>query len=267
VSGPADLHTVLGRSVLLQLRVGPDGPVVDRVLIGAGELLADLPPDLEQDAIMNHRGKGDRLFQAEPDRALWRDAHALYAAALSGSGRLYNRLALLDQEVNLLAVGLIADQSKVSGWVRDVFPFRGTVRQELHLAAYDGASCAEDLTSAVTKAAETARANYYRHSSVADTQAWGRLLRRFDPGGELWSRLDTPFHLLLNQVVAGGPPEPALDGYCASLIAAGRHALAESLACLPPNNQGLRARAMAEAELDRQLKRKQVHPRLAKAAR
>ena len=37
VTGPADLHSYLGRSVLL--RPTPQGDAVDRVLLGAGELL------------------------------------------------------------------------------------------------------------------------------------------------------------------------------------------------------------------------------------
>lgn len=106
VSGPADLHSYLGRSVLL--RPTPEGDAVDRVLLGAGELLA-LTEEHLQDAVSATRADGtSKPLWASATRAVWRDAHSLYAAvdkARSSDGAndgktLYRRLALFPRRTS-----------------------------------------------------------------------------------------------------------------------------------------------------------------------
>ncbi|WP_158621364.1 type I-E CRISPR-associated protein Cse2/CasB [Streptomyces triticirhizae] len=259
--GPADLHSSLGRSVLLRPRGEGDALKVDRVLVAAGELLGEPSLKLDQDLVF----KGDYPLRAAKDRALWRDAHAIYAAFDPHSrarGGLYERLAGLSRQVELLAVGLVAKQMDISGWVRDVFPYAPGRGDALRAVAKAGATMAEQVVDAVKEAAKEAeRAVYPKPNPEQKRQLRGR----FDPGTELWGRFDEPFHRLLTTVAAGANPHEAERTYAEALVALARGALDERLRPVPLAKQ--RAVARAHARMERQLQRPQLHATLRETAR
>ncbi|WP_199546347.1 type I-E CRISPR-associated protein Cse2/CasB [Streptomyces sp. N35] len=260
--GPADLHTVLGRSILMAPRRGDDGAlVVDKVLIGAGEILAPLPPTLIPDAVF----KGDKPLQPNPERALWRDAHALYAAASNtGQGSdLYSRLVRYPRPVQLWSVGLAAKNHDVTGWISDTFPFYGARHHQLRQAAQDAANWTEFLAGAVKKAATIARDLTYPNARPEERAT---LLKRFDPGPDLWARFEDPFHQLLEAITDGSEEDTARADFATAAVTCARSALAERLRSMPRTGHAMEALVRAEARLAAELTSKKTPMELAEAA-
>ncbi|MEV7004892.1 type I-E CRISPR-associated protein Cse1/CasA [Streptosporangium sp. NPDC051022] len=251
LDGPADWHSALGRSILLRPRhtpgTPPDEVVVDRVLLGAGETVT-VDNVADHDAVYI----GSRHLQASLSRALWRDAHAIYGASLD-PGRnpnLFTLIAGLDRPVKLLAVGLDAVNTKVAGWVRDVFPYNPLHGGALLTAAKDGALLADEAVQSVRRAAAVACRYAYPGRSRENTKT---LMGRFDASDEVWARAGAPFHHLLEAVADGSDAVEALRGYAATMRAVATDALDERLRPLPPNTRGWRAAVQARDELRRQL--------------
>ncbi|MFI8792957.1 type I-E CRISPR-associated protein Cse1/CasA [Streptomyces sp. NPDC055105] len=254
VGGPADLHTVLGRSILLRPVTTPDGVAVDRVLMGAGELLSDLPDTFLQDAVMQTTtkdGKTQRLFlKASESRALWREAHALYAAvAKKGKGTdLYGRLAMLGRRrTPLWAVGLVAGNGKAVTWVADTFPTVPGRETALLQAATEAASIVEHASKALYAAAATAREIAYPNPTPREK---AKLVQRFNGSPQLYAAAADHFHMLLDDVADGIAPAEALTDYATELAALTRRCLAQRLRSLPPSGDGHQARAEAEHKLN-----------------
>lgn len=256
LEGPADWHSVLGRSILLR----PKGDqtqssncvTVDRVLLGAGEMIT---PNMmsDHDAVY----VGGKWLQASLSRALWRDAHAIYGASLgSGHGQtLFDLIARLTRPINLLAVGLDATNSKVAGWVRDVFPYNPRHKDELHMAAERGAMLAEEAVQVVRRAAVTARRYFYPRFS---RETGPKLLARFDASDEVYARAGALFHQLLRVVADGTDPHEALRRHAMIMHRIAVEALDERLRPLPPNTRGWRAAVQARDELLRQIEAKRT---------
>lgn len=246
VDGPADLHTVLGRSILLRPTAGPDGsPVVDRVLMGAGELLAPLPAPHAQDAVYTKSKDGPKPLRPSATRALWREAHALYAAVAEREQGmdLYQRLALLPtRRIQLWAVGLLAKQTTALSWVADAFPFVPGREGELRTAAETGAQIAEHVAGCLSKAAYKAWTIAYPNPKPADKAAQ---IARFDARAEHWAATADPFHALLEAAADNAPLSDALAHYTDTLHTTAEELLAQRLDSLPPNSRGYRARAEA----------------------
>nr|BAJ19031.1 putative CRISPR-associated Cse1 family protein [Streptomyces sp. SANK 62799] len=256
VDGPADLCSVLGRSVLMRPATTSDGRlVIDRVLVGAGELLDPLPPTHQQDAVM----RGDWPWQARAERALWRDANAIYAAFTPRSDKgtdLYSRLLTIGRRVDLWAVGLIARQRDVTAWISDTFPFAPDHELTLRTASSQALACAEATAKAVRSAASVARDTLYPRARPEERT---RLLQHLHPGTQLWARFEAPFRTLMDDLTAGAPHEHALATYTAAVTQAAHQALAERLRALPQTGTGLEAAVRAQARLERDLA-KRTHP-------
>ncbi|WP_433515376.1 type I-E CRISPR-associated protein Cse1/CasA [Nonomuraea sp. CA-143628] len=250
--GPADWHSALGRSILLRPRAGlesPDEVVVDRVLMGAGEMITKSPIG-DHDAVY----LSTRPMQASLSKALWRDAHAIYAASLkSGRTSLFTLVADLDRPLSLLAVGLDAENSKVRGWVRDMFPYNPLRADELRNAAEHGVKLADEAVQAIQRAAATACRYAYPARSRENTKA---LTGRFDASDEVWARAGAPFHHLLREVANGASHVASLRTHATTMRAVAVGALDERLRALPPNTRGWRAVVQARQELLDQLARK-----------
>jgi CRISPR system Cascade subunit CasA len=263
VDGPADLHTVLGRSCLLRPVIGTDGKVaVDRVLIGAGELLAPLAAPYMQDAVYATTAAGvAKPLWPSSSRALWREAHALYAAVAERSKGtdLYSRLASLPSSwsVTLWAVGLVAKQTTAITWVSDEFPFVPGREAALRQAAETGARIAEHVAACLNKAAYTAWSVAYPNAKPADKKAQ---IARFDTRNEHWAATAEPFHILLEEAADDQPVTDALRTYAAALHATARRLLEHRLASLPPNSRGFRARAEATERLSTELAKNNPAP-------
>lgn len=252
VRGYADLHSYLGRSVLMRPRSGFDGDqaVVDRVLIGAGELL-DLDAELHlQDAVMSVTRTGEKKpLWPSATRDLWREAHALYAAVEEESGGLYARLAKLPRgegadrhPVDLLAVGLLANKTTAIGWVTSVFPFAPGMAPVLYQASLRGSQVAEHVARSLDRAAYAAWEVMYPNPKPSDKKAQ---IARFDARGEQWKATEEPFHTLLLDVADGAMVTDCMPDYVGSLVETAREFLSKRLDSLPKSGQGLRARAAA----------------------
>ncbi|THA33745.1 type I-E CRISPR-associated protein Cse1/CasA [Streptomyces sp. A1547] len=269
VSGPADLHSYLGRSVLL--RPTSQGDHVDRVLLGAGELLA-LTEEHLQDAVYAERADGtSKPLWASASRAIWRQAHALYAAvdkarsAQSGNdgATLYRRLALFPAEdvapepgqqparrIDLWTVGLVAKQTTAIAWVDGTFPFAPGLEAKLYLASYRGSDIAEFVAAALYKAAYAAWSVAYPNPKPLDKNSQ---IARFDARGQHWAATRERFDLLMEETTLGEDVHASLREYAATVAAAARRFLAECLDPLPRNSQGAKARAAALRRFDDEL--------------
>ncbi|MEU9033338.1 type I-E CRISPR-associated protein Cse2/CasB [Streptomyces sp. NPDC048352] len=257
VDGPADLHSWLGRSVALAPARRPDGEIViDRVLIGGGELMTPLPPQLLQDAVL----VAGWPQQARADRALWRTSPALYAGADPDNAKgsdLFSRLEGLGRRVEILSVGLLTAKSSFLGWVSETFPFVGALREELYLAATDGAQWCEKAERAAASAAAVARDAAFPRARPEERK---QLLARLLSAPQLWARYEEHFHRLLDDVASGRCERTARARFAVDLAATTRASMRESLSCLPESGTGFQARLQALARLDAALRNPRAFP-------
>ncbi|MGW5341953.1 type I-E CRISPR-associated protein Cse1/CasA [Streptomyces sp. NPDC004050] len=246
VDGPADLHSVLGRSILLGPCTLPNGETgVGRVLVGAGELLGPLSDSLVQDAVYTGTGAAAKPLGPSPARALWREAHALYAAVADRSKRvdLYHRLATLaDGQISLWAVGLIANKTAPLSWLSDTFPYRPGREQDLRHAAHTGSRIADYVAASLGKAAFAAWRIAYPNPKPADKKLQ---IARFDARPEHWAATEQPFHVLLDRVVSGDSVAEGLETYGTTLAESATSFLERRLDSLPSNARGFQARSDA----------------------
>ncbi|MET9479072.1 type I-E CRISPR-associated protein Cse1/CasA [Streptomyces sp. NPDC006638] len=257
VDGAADLHTVLGRSILMRPAVAEDGtPAVDRVLLAAGELLEPLAAHQMQDAVYEVSNGTKKPLRPSASRALWREAHALYAAVADRDHGpdLYDRLARLSgRRLNLWAVGLIAKQTAVLTWVSDTFPFVPGREADLRYAAERGSLVAEHVASCLSRAAFVAWTVTYPNPKPADKSGQ---IARFDASPEHWAHTAEPFHVLLAET-AEAENEEQVDGalveYAVVIAEAAGRFLRHRLDSLPPNSRGFQARAQAIRRLESDL--------------
>lgn len=256
VQGPADLHSALGRSILLRPKETPDGVVVDRVLIGAGELL-ELEDDLHlQDAVWNTALNGQtKPLWPSPTRALWRDAHALYSAARNAARGMYPRLRSLpvpedETEVpyQLHVVGLIANKTLPITWTEGSYPYRRDRADRLYRASRRGSDIAEYIARHLNRAAWVAAQIVYPNPKPSDQAGQ---VARFDARWEFWPAAADPFYVLLSETAAGASETDCLLEYAALLESSARDFLAHRLDSLPRSSQSNRARALAEQTFNR----------------
>ncbi|MCK8678372.1 type I-E CRISPR-associated protein Cse1/CasA [Streptomyces lichenis] len=255
-SGPADLHSCLGRSVLLEPVTAANGKdvLVTRVLIGAGEIL-ELDPERDfEDAVSKQKVNGHgRPLWPSPTRALWRDAHALYTAATKEEKGLFGRLRTLAARTGdglgggspytLWAVGLLADKTLVTTWTDGYFPYAPSQEIELCWASQHGSAVAERIADGLERAAYAAWKIVYPNPKPADRPAQQA---RFDARREFWPAAEQPFLYLLEETALGAPAAQALPDYTAELRLLAEDFLKHRLDSLPANDTGMRARARAE---------------------
>ncbi|MFE7461461.1 type I-E CRISPR-associated protein Cse1/CasA [Streptomyces sp. NPDC057554] len=252
-SGPADLHSSLGRSVLLEPVPAEEGqPVlVNRVLIGAGELLVLDPQRDLDDAVLgkmlnNHR----KPLWPSPTRALWREAHALYAAATGETTGLFGRLRHLEFPYEgggppcvLWAVGLIANKTVAATWTEGYFPYAPSQGQELCEASRRGSDIAEYVARALERAAYAAWKVAYLNPKPTDRKAQ---MARFDARREFWPAAKEPFMRLLDQTARGGDVDLGLRDCAGELRSNAEEFLRNRLDAQQQNEKGMLARARAE---------------------
>lgn len=258
VDGPADLHTVLGRSILMRPVITEDGqPAVDRVLLAAGELLEPLAAHHMQDAVYESGANGTtKPLRPSASRAMWREAHALYAAVAERDHGpdLYDRLARLSgRRLHLWTVGLIAKQTTVVTWVADTFPFVPGRERALRYAAERGSLIAEYVASCLSRAAFVAWTVTYLNPKPADKSSQ---IARFDAQPEHWAHTAEPFHALLDDTAEAQSEDQvdaALVEYAAVLAEAAGRFLRNRLDSLPANSRGYQAQAQAVRRLESDL--------------
>ncbi|MFI8194657.1 type I-E CRISPR-associated protein Cse1/CasA [Streptomyces sp. NPDC085946] len=245
--GPADLHSILGRSILTHPARLPDGSWgVDRVLMGAGDIVDLTHTSALQDAVME---KGTPL-KASAARALWREAHSLYAATTRREKGmdLYGRLATLPEghRVTLWTIGLLARPGKLIAWVNDAFPYIPGRETALRQASEEGCSIAEYVATALDDAAYAAWRIAYPNPKPADKQ---NQLARFKAAGEHFAATEPLFHELLDETAEGTPVPEALTTYATEVRANAERFLTNRLRSLPPSSQGHKASTEAREKL------------------
>lgn len=254
-AGPADLHSFLGRSILLHPVHRPDGGLaVDRVIVAAGELLeSDLPGLYRQDEVLIERGSGELVtLTALKDVALWREVHALYAATLDHEkgGDLYHRIADLagrpDWSIGLWAVGLIANKTVPVDWVDDRFPFVPGRERDLSHAAKHGAAICSFAAGSLYQAAALTRGLVFPQGKPADKE---QQIAQFNGAPDLWAQAAALFHRLLDQVAVDLDADTALAEFGERVYRLAERVLGNRLAALPRNGTGYRARAEAHRRL------------------
>ncbi|GGX70461.1 type I-E CRISPR-associated protein Cse1/CasA [Streptomyces fructofermentans] len=253
----ADLHSALGRSVLLHPERGPHGQiVVDKVLIGAGELLELDPERHLQDAVFHATTNNTRKpLWPSPSRALWQEAHALYSAVRDDRIGLYARLRALPYErrgsgapYQLWAVGLLANKTLPVTWTHGTYPYAPGMAAHLYRASRRGSDIAEHIARSLKNAAIVAAETAF--PAMRDADEAGQVAR-LDARWAFWPAAESPFHELLDEVVDRGPQdddpvsEPLIT-YAQELLTTGRTQLLQRLDTLPPNDRNHRARARAE---------------------
>ncbi|WP_079131654.1 MULTISPECIES: type I-E CRISPR-associated protein Cse1/CasA [unclassified Streptomyces] len=266
--GPADLHTVLGRSIALRPALLADGTAgVDRVLIGAGETLSPLPAEYLQDAV-THTGPGGtkRLLGPSANRDLWRESEALYAAVADRDKGtdLYGRIATLHgRRIHLWTIGLLSTQGKPITWVTDEFPYVPGREAPLRHAAETGSAICEYAARALYLAASTARDIAYPNPKPDDKKAQ---IARFNGEPEMWAGAADHFHVLLDQVTAGEDTTSALDDFGSAIRALSIQGLNDRLISLSGSATGLEARVMAQSRLEKLLDHSKAPVHLKEAA-
>ncbi|MBQ0827880.1 type I-E CRISPR-associated protein Cse1/CasA [Streptomyces tagetis] len=253
---PADLHSALGRSVLLRPRQGPRGQlVVDRVLIGAGEILGLDPERHLQDAVYGQTTNGVRKpLWPSPTRALWQQAHALYSAVRDDETGLYARLRSLTRArtgpgapYQLWAVGLLANKALPMAWTDGAYPYAPGMAAHLYRASRRGSDIAEYLAWSLKKAAIVAAETAFPAVRAADEAGQ---VARLDARWSFWPAAEAPFHELLDEVIDRGPEdddpvsEPLIE-YATGLMETARTQMLRRLDALPPSDRNHRARARA----------------------
>ncbi|MFE4512952.1 type I-E CRISPR-associated protein Cse1/CasA [Kitasatospora sp. NPDC056783] len=258
--GPADLHSFLGRSILLRPVLVNGKVMVDRVLRAAGEILDPPAPVHLQDAVLvaGRKGGDPEALRPSEDRALWRESHALYAATykadptLAKDTDLYDRLAgLSDRRVDLTAVGLISRQATATAWVSDTFPYVPDHREQLKWAADEGSLICEYAAKCLYAAAVVARDKAYSNPKPSDKAS---LLKRFNAEPDLWAGAADHFSFLIAEVSDGKPAgEGPLAEFGREIHYLTWKLLRARLLSLPPSGPGKRARAEAELKLKKML--------------
>ncbi len=254
----ADLHSSLGRSVLLRPAHGPHGQVmVDRVLIGAGEVLELDPTRHLQDAVYSETASGLRKpLWASPSRALWQQAHALYSAVMDDSTGMYARLrSLLPYErtspgapYHLWAVGLLANKTLPVAWTHGSYPYAPGMAAHLYRASRRGSVIAEYIALVLKKAATVAAETAFPAMRTADESGQ---VARLDARYSFWPAAEDPFAELLDEVIDRGfddeddPVSAPLTAYALELTGTARAQLFQRLDTLPPGDRNNRARARA----------------------
>ncbi|TKS96227.1 type I-E CRISPR-associated protein Cse1/CasA [Streptomyces lasalocidi] len=257
--GPADLHSILGRSILTRPARQPDGTWgVDRVLMGAGDIVNLTHASALQDAVIEKNAP----LKPSAARALWREAHSLYAAtARREKGMdLYGRLAMLPEghRVTLWTVGLLAKPGKLIAWVNDAFPYIPGRESALRQASEEGCAIAAYVAAALDAAAYAAWRIAYPNPKPSDKQAQ---LARFKATGEHFAATEPLFHELLDETAEGTPVPEALATYAAQVRVNAEAFLTDRLRSLPPSSQGYQANTEAREKLAEILN----HPRKAPA--
>ncbi|MEU9917835.1 type I-E CRISPR-associated protein Cse1/CasA [Streptomyces sp. NPDC051001] len=252
----ADLHSALGRSVLLRPGRGTQGQVVvDRVLIGAGEVLELDEQRHLQDAVFGQTTSGVRKpLWPSPTRALWQQAHALYSAVRDDRSGMYARLRSLPYErqgtgapYQLWAVGLVANKTLPVAWTHGAYPYAPGMAGHLFRASRRGSDIAEHIARSLKHAAILAAETAFPAMRAADEAGQ---VARLDARWAFWPSAEDPFHELLDEVVERGPQdddpvsEPLIT-YAQALVTTARTQLLQRLDALPPNDRNHRARARA----------------------
>ncbi|MEU3907692.1 type I-E CRISPR-associated protein Cse1/CasA [Streptomyces goshikiensis] len=262
----ADLHSALGRSVLLRPARGPHGQLmVDRVLIGAGEVL-DLAPERHlQDAVYSTTTNGvSKPLWPSPSRALWQQAHALYGAVNEGRGGMYARLRSLlpyrrpepeglDPQTqqgapyHLWAVGLLTNKTLPVIWTHGAYPYAPGMAAHLYRASRRGSDIAEHIAGTLKNAAIVAAEAAFPAMRTADEAGQ---VARLDARYDFWPAAEDPFHELLDEVIDRGledddPVSAPLVAYAMKLMIIARTRLLQLLDTLPPGDRYNRARARA----------------------
>ncbi|MFJ7278963.1 type I-E CRISPR-associated protein Cse1/CasA [Kitasatospora sp. NPDC098663] len=253
----ADLHSSLGRSVLLRPAHGPRGEaMVDRVLIGAGEELELDPARHLQDAVYSRTTNGMRKpLWPSPSRALWQQAHALYSAVMDDATGMYARLRSIlplartipGTPYHLWAVGLLTNQTLPVAWTQGSYPYAPGMAAHLYRASRRGSVIAEYLAQVLKNAATVAAGIAFPAMRVADES---NQVSRLDARYTFWPTAEDPFERLLVEVVGRGfedddPVSAPLVAYALELTATARTQLLRLLDTLPSNDRNHRARARA----------------------
>ncbi|WP_367223235.1 type I-E CRISPR-associated protein Cse1/CasA [Streptomyces sp. 16-176A] len=255
----ADLHSSLGRSILLHPVRGPRGQVmVDRVLIGAGEVLALDPTRHLQDAVYSETTNGVRKpLWPSPSRALWQQAHALYSAVMDDETGTYARLrSLLPRRrthlgapYHLWAVGLLANKTLPVAWTHGCYPYAPGMAAHLYRASRRGSVIAEYIALILKKAAIVAAETAFPAMRAADETGQ---VARLDARYAFWPAAEDPFETLLDEVIDRGfeddddPVSAPLVAYAMELTATARAQLLQRLDTLPPSDRNHRARTRGE---------------------
>lgn len=261
VRGPADLHSYLGRSVLLRPALAADGTsvVVDRVLLGAGELIELDPQRHLHDAVMRTRLNGeDKPLWASPTRALWRDAHALYSSVKDAHTGMYALLRSLkgrgtgdsSAPYKLWAVGLLANKTVNIAWTDGAYPYGPGMEKRLYVASKRGSDIADRLARGLELAAVVVREIIHPNPVPSEKK---HLQAQFDARWEFWPAAEEPFDKLLDNIAEGDPVPESLLEYAETLLDLTWTFLRQRLDKLPRNSKGNRARALAEQRLAKHL--------------
>ncbi|MEV0266590.1 type I-E CRISPR-associated protein Cse1/CasA [Streptomyces sp. NPDC050617] len=253
----ADLHSSLGRSVLLRPARGPHGQaMVDRVLIGAGEVLEPDPARHLQDAVYSETTNGmSKPLWPSPSRALWQQAHALYSAVRDDRTGMYARLRSLlpygrtgpRATYQLWAVGLLANKTLPVIWTHGAYPYAPGMEAHLYRASRRGSDIAEYIARILKNAAIVAAETAFPAVRAADEAGQ---VARLDARYAFWPAAEDPFHELLDEVIDRGlddddPVSAPLVAYALELMNTARAQLLQRLDALPFSDRNHRARARA----------------------
>jgi CRISPR system Cascade subunit CasA len=229
--------------------------VVDKVLIGAGEVLElDQERHLQDAVFTTVTGEIRKPLWPSPTRALWQDAHALYGAVKDEQAGLYARMYSLrykqrsmQKPYALWAVGLLTKQALPAGWTHGAYPYAPGMEAHLYHASKRGSDIAEYLATSLRKAAIVAAELAFPAMRPADEAGQ---VARLDVRENFWPSAEPPFYEMLDDVIGRGeydidPTSEPLDAYAEELHRNARTQMIQRLDALPPSDANHCARAKA----------------------
>jgi CRISPR system Cascade subunit CasA len=261
-AGPAQRYSWISRVVQLKAAVGK----LSHAYIAEGVDLDDGPVPDPMAALI--RGKDEQLFtlKINPERAFWRDLHALAAdvgshppATLNSALAILAELSLPSRGLSLIAGGLCADKAKLVLWRLERHRITSSVLQQ-------GAGAAQVLRPAAKRADDIARSlrvsleMLCRHwlectsGRSADKGAVTSAADALQALPHFWQGLETEYWAFVDKLGNGVEPGACLVDWETEVIMAAKRSWREAANKIGSSGRNLFASAQAEGWLMRQLK-------------
>lgn len=227
------------------------------------------PPESFRDPMvpyLAHEKHGLKPIQLSANKAVWRNAHAILAWAreenvfglLQHLRSLYTQDHLPDQCYRIDAFGLGNDQARIDFWRHESLPLYGKLlTDDLVLKnLQESLELAESTARALRSAGWLAAKTYLKGGEgEPDTDRVRNLYDSHSPDRIFWSRIQSPFYHLLDELVSTIDPDQTLRPWFDDVLRpTARESFRLTFGSLDVSPRALRASAVGESSLMRQLR-------------
>ena len=256
-TGPAQRYTHLSRAVLLQ-----PGDTI-HLLYGEGLVVEESPIPDPMAAVVSGKD-GPRPLLLREDRAMWRDAHALFGAEGSIPPETIRHAAAVCMArgqfdpISLTAGGLLPDKAKIVLWRLEFREFSpALLAQGNAVAAVQSAlDLANTVGGLLDKALWSLCSGWLSHASAGsepDKKAVKALRESIQAMPQFWGMLEPEFWATAHQLGTGTPADAALTQWGLTLRRAIHSSWDHAIQLLGSDGRALAANAKAGPALGRVL--------------